>query len=243
MLKPDLQLNPNARVEVRPIADGQHCVVVDDFLLDPEAVVAYAVQQRHQFEVPPRSYPGLVMDIDSQATGDLSRFVKSRMSRHFPFMRGGLRLTTMLSMMTLQPDELSNLQRLCHSDPPAGPGRANYASLLYLFKDAGLGGTGFYRWKDRPLMERATAIEMQDPVAALAFLKEQFPTYNKPPCYITESNEIAELIEVVPARFNRWLFYSGDIPHSAYIESPEKLTTDIATGRLTLNCFASAVPK
>lgn len=243
MSNPDLQLNPNARIEVHPIADGQHCVIVDDFLLDPDAVVAYAAQQREQFEVPPKSYPGLVMDIDSQATGDLSRFVKSRMSRHFPFMRGGLTLTTMFSMMTLQPDELSNLQRQCHSDPPAGPGRANYASLLYLFKDAGLGGTGFYRWKDRPLMERATAIEMRDPIAALAFLKEQFPTYNKPPCYITESNEIAELIDVVPARFNRWIFYPGDMPHSAYIESPEKLTTDIATGRLTLNCFASAVPK
>lgn len=240
---PDLRLNPNAEITVHPIADRLNCIIVDDFLAEPDAVVDFAAQHHDQFAIPPMSYPGPVMDIDPGATGDLLRFIKSRMSRYFPFMRGGLELTTMLSMTSLQPADLSNLQRLCHSDPSVGHGRAKFASLLYLFRDADLGGTGFYRWKDRPLMERATALEMQDPTAALAFLQEQFPTYNKPPCYITESNEIAELIGVVPARFNRWVFYSGDIPHSGFIKSPEKLTTDFATGRLTLNCFASAVPK
>ncbi len=84
---------------------------------------------------------------------------------------------------------------------------------------------------------------MEDPDKALVFLREKFSTYNKPPCYITESSEIAELIEVVPAKFNRLLFYSGDIPHSAQISSPQLLSSDIEKGRLTLNCFASVRPK
>jgi hypothetical protein len=67
-------------------------------------------------------------------------------------------------------------------------------------------------------------------------------TYQKPPCYITESNEIAERLDVVSAKFNRLVFYSGDIPHSAQVASPELLTNDLSTGRLTLNCFASVRP-
>ena len=242
MTKIDLRLNPDAILEIKPIGE-QVCVVVDNFLRNPDSVIEFAQENRALFEMPPKSYPGLVMDVASSESVELLRYVKSRMSRHFPFMRGDLKLTTMLSMTTLQPDKLSNLQRLCHSDPITVPGRANYAGLLYLFKNEDLGGTGFYRWKDRPLIEQATALEMKDPVAALRFLREHFPTYNQPPSYITKSNEIAELVERVPARFNRWVFYSGDMPHSAYIEYPAKLTDSFAAGRLTLNCFASAIPR
>jgi hypothetical protein len=56
------------------------------------------------------------------------------------------------------------------------------------------------------------------------------------------SGEIAERLDVVSAKFNRLVFYSGDIPHSAQISSPELLTNDPSEGRLTLNCFASLRP-
>jgi len=39
------------------------------------------------------------------------------------------------------------------------------------------------------------------------------------------------------------VFYSGEIPHSAHITSPNLLTTDFRRGRLTLNSFISVVPK
>ena len=67
--------------------------------------------------------------------------------------------------------------------------------------------------------------------------------FRDPPCYMTESNEAAELLDRVPAKYNRLVFYSGDLPHSAYIENPELLSSDPARGRLTLNCFVSALPK
>jgi hypothetical protein len=47
---------------------------------------------------------------------------------------------------------------------------------------------------------------------------------------------------MVPAKFNRLLVYNGDMPHSAYIENSKLLTGEVATGRLTLNCFASVLP-
>ena len=242
MTELDFTLNPNAKIEVRGIGEDDTCVIVDDFLMNPESVIDYAVEITDHFAIPPKSYPGKVAEVRPIVADVICKYVKSSMSRHFPFMRGGIDAPSLLSMTTLRPDELSNLQRLCHSDPRTRADRVNYAGLLYLFKDESLGGTGFYRWRDRPTMEKATALEIQDPDAALAFLQEHYPTFNQPPCYITESNEIAELVDVVPAKFNRWVFYSGDLPHSAHITAPEKLSDDFATGRLTLNCFASVIP-
>jgi hypothetical protein len=193
--------------------------------------------------MPPKSYPGVVLNIDAAPMQDIYRFVRSDLGRLFSFLRGDAQLSSLLSMTTLRPDELSNLQRLCHNDPPGRKNRLNFAFVLYLFKNEELGGTGFYRWKEQAAITEATALELEDPDKASAYLKERFPTFNNPPCYITKSTEIAERTDNIPAKFNRLIFYSSDIPHSAQISSPELLTADIGEGRLTLNCFASVRPK
>jgi hypothetical protein len=74
-------------------------------------------------------------------------------------------------------------------------------------------------------------------------LEERFRMFRDPPCYMTESNEAADLLDVVPARFNRLVFYPGGLPHNAHVRHPERLSADLATGRLTLNRFVSALPK
>ena len=238
-----IRMNSAAEIQIRKLSSGQSIAVVDNFLADPGELRDFASRHADEFSMPPRSYPGILLDVAAEPMADIYRFVRSTMGRHFAFFRGDVRLSTVLSMTTLQPAELSNLQRLCHSDPGAGPRRRNFAFVLYLFDDERLGGTGFYRWKEQEAIVKATALEMEDPDKALAFLREQFPTYNEPPCYITESNEIAERLDAVPAKFNRLLFYSGDEPHSAQISSPELLSSDFDKGRLTLNCFASVRPK
>ena len=140
-------------------------------------------------------------------------------------------------------DELSNLQRICHTDPTTSPARRNYAALVYLFDNEDLGGTSFYRWRDENLLRKATAIELEDADKGLAFLQENYPFYSEPACYMTESNEIAERLCVIPARFNRMVFYSGDVPHSGAITAPELLSKDFRDGRLTLNVFADVLPR
>ncbi len=235
-------INPAASVEMHSV-DGADYAIVDDFLADPHAVVEFAYANAERFEMPPKSYPGLVMDIGRLHIEPVRRFLRSNLSRQFDFLRGGIELMPMFSMTTLQPDELSNLQRIPHTDPYAPSGRRNYAGLCYLYGNPDLGGTAFYEWRDRKLIEEATALELENPDKALEFLKERFPTYNQPPSYMTDSNEIATRLEVVPARFNRFLFYPGDLLHSAQIEQPEKLTSDLSTGRLTLNCFATVSPR
>jgi len=238
-----ISINRNAQVDLRQLSSGETVAVIDDFLIAPDELRSYASQHAEDFAMPPKSYPGIVLGIEAQAMADVHRIIRSTLGRPFSFLRGGAEFSSMLSMTTLQPDELSNLQRLCHTDPPAAKNRRNFAFVLYLFRDDQLGGTGFYRWKEKQAIIEATALEKEDPDKVLSFLKEKFPTYRKPPCYMTESNEIAEQLDVVAAKFNRLVFYSGDIPRSAQISSPELLTDDAKYGRLTLNCFASVRPK
>ena len=57
---------------------------------------------------------------------------------------------------------------------------------------------------------------------------------------MTRSNDIAELLTVVPARFNRLVFYDGEAPHSGHITHPDLLSDDLSKGRLTFNFFANA---
>ena len=106
-----------------------------------------------------------------------------------------------------------------------------------------MGGTGFFRWKDPQFWQEMTAMQRDDPGAGLDILQEKFKMFRDPPCYMTGSNEAAELLDQVPARFNRMVFYSGDLPHNACIGNPDLLSSNPAAGRLTLNCFVSALPK
>lgn len=240
---PRIEISTDPVIRVEQVTDSHSCVVIDDFLANPQDIVEFAKQNPAAFSIPDNSYPGLLCDLHDAAMSDVYRFIRSRMSKQFSFLRGSIKSSTYLSMATMQPDELSNLQRLCHTDPRERVDRRNYAGLVYLFENEALGGTGFYRWKEQKLIEEATALEQQDPERALEFLRSHFLTYQKPACYMTESNEIAELLAKIPARFNRFVFYPGDLPHSASISAPQMLSNDFSKGRLTLNCFTSVRPR
>lgn len=238
-----IAVNPDASVDVRQIDSENNCVIVDDFLSDPHALVEFATTSGKEFELQDIGYPGLLYDVPDEMMVEVQRFLRATMSRQFSFFKGDLRTSNYLSMATLPPAKLAPLQRLCHSDPKQRPDRRNYAGLVYLFDNEELGGTGFYRWKERELIERATAMEIDSAGSSLEFLKKHLQMYREEPSYMTGSNEVAELLLEIPARFNRLIFYSGDIPHSAHIPRPELLSTDFSKGRLTLNCFASVRPR
>ncbi len=240
----EIRINKNAKIRQQAIAGDQYCVIVDDFLQNPHEIVEYAVRHAGEFSMPERgNYPGPLRRVDGDAMTDIYGFIRSKMTKHFPFLRGNMRLWTFLSMTTTRPDKLSHRQRICHTDPTSAPNRTCYAALIYLFENKSLGGTGFYRWKEPELVREAKAIEREDPDKSLAFLQENFPAFRKPACYMTGSNEIAELLCTIPARFNRLVFYSGLVPHSASITAPELLSNDTRKGRLTLNIFADVLPK
>jgi tryptophan halogenase len=238
----EIRINTDASIRLEKISDDHHYVVVDDFLQDPDELVEFAAQHASEFSSPDSSYPGQQFVVNDDAMKDIYRFIRFQMTRHFSFLKGNMNLYSNLSMATTHPSKLWPLQRICHIDLPS-PDRTIYAALVYLFQNEELGGTDFYRYHDAELVQKAVAMQSEGPEKGLAFLQEHFPTYRKPACYMTESNEIAELICRVPARFNRLLFYSGQIPHSGAITAPELLSRDIRKGRLTLNVFADVLPK
>ncbi|MDG1234525.1 MAG: DUF6445 family protein [Pseudomonadales bacterium] len=235
-----LKINPNLTIEINPISEGNDCVVVDNFLADPDKAVAYASQNAAEFSSA-SAYPGVIYPPEALLMDEIYRFIRKKLNKPLSFHRGSVKFSTYFAMASLSPDELTCLQRLCHTDPKLSKGRRNIAALLYLFNNPSLGGTGFYRWKEKQAILDATAISQETPDKVLPFLQEKFETFRAPAKYITQSNEIAELLQAVPARFNRLIVYAGDIPHSAFIEEPDLLTTDVSTGRLTLNCFANVL--
>jgi len=238
-----LRINPKLEIQLVRIADDVIVAVVDDFLQNPAEAVDYAAAHFDEFEAQERAYPGLVLPAPESALADVNRFIQRELSRLFPFCRGDIRIHSQFSLTTLQPGEFSWIQRLPHIDPRLEPGRVNYAALLYLFERPELGGTGFYRWKDPEFWERMTSLQRDDPDAGLEELRERFALFGEPARYVTESNEAVELLDKAPARFNRLIFYSGEVPHSAFIERPELLQPDPRAGRLTLNGFVSAIPR
>lgn len=243
-MHPRIRVNSNAGIRREAISDDHHCVIVDDFLCDPHELIDFAAEHVSEFSRAKSYYPGVFLGINEDAMTDIYRFIRFRMTKQFPFLRSSLRLSSFLSMVTLQPNELSVVQRICHTDPELDSGRVPYAALLYLFDDENLGGTSFFKYKKKyELLKNVEALGSEDPDKARNYLLDNFPTFRKPARYMTESNEIAKLVRTIPPRFNRLIFYSGRIPHNAAISAPDLLSNDVRTGRLTLNIFADVLPK
>ncbi|MEJ2171695.1 MAG: DUF6445 family protein [Woeseiaceae bacterium] len=236
---PPLRINRNAEVRLHEVGDGRNCAIVDDVLENPEALIEFAVENASRFEwwsVP----PGPRLIVSDNALQDLHRFIRSKLSRHFPIHRAGIELNACLSTITVPPEKLSHYQRMCHRDHAETPGTRYYAGLVYLFRNQDLGGTAFYRWKKPDVIEEAERLHNIDPAAAVKYLDEALEIFREPPQYMTGSNDLAELLTVIPARFNRLVFYDGESPHSGYIAHPELLSDDLSKGRLTLNFFSTA---
>lgn len=237
------EINPEAEIQRVEIRGYQPCLVIDDFLLDVDEAVDFARIHAQEFQMQERGYPGSLFVPAQEKFASVQSFLRTRLSRELGFCRTGINLTSVFSMISKSPKELNWAQRVCHTDPRTEPGHSNLAGLIFLFDDEHLGGTGFYNFRNRRFLEEATKIAEDDMAAALAYLQENIAMYREPARYLTESCEVAELLAVVPPRFNRALFYSGDTPHSANITHPDLLSTEVEQSRLTLNFFASVVPK
>lgn len=225
--------NPKPVIQLIELPGHHPCVVIDDFLLEPESLAAAAVQHRAGFAAAPtNAFPGIEMRMSAEVDARLNDFFMLHVRR----LLGARRVTEMysrLSMVTLAPEQLSPLQRLCHHDNGDDiPGISFPASVLYLFKDAALGGTSLYRPK-QGRQEMARLMEQWAQLPSGEFSE----VIGTAPGYLNASNEYFELICTVPARWNRIVFYDGGIFHSAHITQPELLSDDPARGRLTLNGF------
>jgi len=215
------------------LPDGRFCVVVDDALCDPHALVAMASAARAQFRpVDFNAYPGIHLPASHELEAAFAAFFERHIRPRFP-ARQLLRMHARLAMVTTPPRQLRPCQWLCHADDfDVAPGRSIQAAVLYLFEDKQLGGTSFYEPKGTAQATRqlfADALAMPPAVFARR--------YGWRPGYMAGDNAFFRRIGQVDARWNRLVFYDGAMLHSGDIDAPDRLTDDPETGRLTLNGF------
>jgi Family of unknown function (DUF6445) len=224
--------NADAAVSVVPLMAGQRCVVIDGALTDPGALVEWAC---HQAFAAPRGfpYPGLVLDAPLAAAQQAAEFFAQKV-RGLMGARRILDSTTRLSLVTVPPDQLEPRQWQCHRDRiAANPHEVLFAaSVLYLFRDAALGGTSFYAPR-QPAAQTDRLVADSQTMSAQDFSAR----YGIGPSYMADSNPYFERIASVPAAWNRMIVYDGSLFHSADVDHPERMSADPARGRLTLNGF------
>jgi tryptophan halogenase len=232
---PLLGINPSASLETVTLDDGSRVLVVDDFVRDPDALVALAQEQAAagRFRpIPGHPYPGPQLDLPEPMSAELSAFFEAQ-------VRGALRageplgMSSRFSRVIQEAATLDPRQRLCHRDGSGlQPGEMIVASVHYLFRDEQLGGTVFFR----SLMSDAETEQFLRDAGTLqshAFSDR----YGIAPGYMTTSNRYFEVIGRLPARWNRAVFYDGGVFHSGDIQWARRDAYLQDPGRLTLNAF------
>jgi hypothetical protein len=225
--------NPQPVVSKVPIADDAVGVVIDEALTDPQALVDLSVRHRAAFAPSERNaFPGLELPLP-QAVLDRFGECFAQHARGVLGARRTLSAAGRLSMVTLLPEQLSPMQRVCHRDRLAA--RADEcvaAGVLYLFRDEALGGTAFYR--PRPEAGDIEArMQHWSRIDNAQFTRET----GWPPAYMTHGNTVFDKTGELPARWNRLVFYDGSRFHCSHIREPQRLSDDPARGRLTINLF------
>lgn len=225
---------PRPTVRLQPLGgSAPPCVVIDDVLAEPQALVDAALRHRDAFApAAANAFPGLELPLPDAVVDRFAecfaQHARSRLSA-----RRVLQATGRLSMVTFREAQLSPLQRVCHRDRlAASADECVAAGVLYLFHDPALGGTSFFR--PRGSAEATEALMQRWAHAdSAAFERET----GWPPGYMTRSNQHFECVAEVPARWNRLIFYDGSHFHGSHITQPALLDDDPARGRLTINLF------
>lgn len=225
-------LNPVPRIQSIPLWDEHAVHVIDDALSEPARWVELAAEHAGAFvHEDHNAYPGGELRLPDEMTARLVDFF----GQHIRARLGARRVErahSRLAVVSLPPERLQPRQWIPHRDRMGlGPEHCIGASVLYLFADASLGGTAFFR-------PRAPAGEIDRLVHDSGLLDGQaFATrYAVTPGY-PRGNAWFEHVLTVPPRFNRLIFYDGALFHTSDIPAPERLTTDPRRGRLTLNGF------
>jgi hypothetical protein len=215
--------------------------VIDDALTDPDLWFRVAAEQENDFCIAGSgkfpAYPGVELHMSAEINEAIAAFflqhIRSRVNA-----RRLVQAISRFSMMSLKSEQLRPAHCLCHRDVGGPPGTMKAASVLYLFKDESLGGTSFYVPKKS---EDETAELVHD---SLNMSPQDFEAkYVIEQRYMQGSNQYFEQIGAVAAKWNRIVFYDGNIYHNADIVAEKKLVTDPRLGRLTINGFFSCTTK
>ena len=210
--------------------EAQPLVVIDNFAPDPDALRAAAIAT--PFGPGQHHYPGLRAPLPAEYMPGRQPIIADVLADIFG-QPGPIRLIdASFSMVTLDPAALSVQQRLPHCDAFA----VERIALLHYLAPEGEDGTAFFR-------HRSTGFETVDQVRAPIYFDQlgaELRYGGEPPhAYVAGDTPLFERTLLAEARYNRALIYRSFVLHSGAIAPHAALSSDPATGRLTVTGFLS----
>ena len=221
--------NPRPVVRQMPIGHGHACIVIDDALLAPERLPAFAEAYREDFQPAPAAvFPGLHLPMPEDFTALLHDVVRDH-ARQALGVRRVLRSASRLSLVTTSPPALAPAHWLPRRQRAFEPDQCLVLAELFLFHDPTLGGTHFFLPRVSP--QQVEQLEHD----AEALLPEDFTLRHAIAAgYPQASSASFTHALTVPARWNRLLIYEGAAFRAPAIADPARLSADPRRGRLTL---------
>ena len=224
-------MNPNAIIHHLIHGNEQQpVIVIDNFFDDPATWIDVASSR--EFAPLGPYYPGirsqLYQNEVSQCIEKLPPLLETAFG-HGQYAPA----ESCYSLVTTPPSALLPIQRLPHFDTFSSD---RIAVLIYL-NGRSDSGTAFYRQSE-------TGYESVDEARYPSFaanLEQSVQQYGMPPpAYIGGNTPIYEQIARYDGISNRAIIYRGNTLHCAEIPEDLQLTSDPATGRLTINIFLEA---
>lgn len=221
--------NPRPVVQQLPIGHGHVCIVIDDALLAPERLPAFAEAYREDFQaVPPAVFPGVHLRMPEEFTALLHDVLREH-ARHALGARRVLRSASRLSLVTTPAAQLAPTHWHPRRLRPFAADQCIVAAELFLFHDPALGGTHFFL----PRVSPQQVEQLEHDADALS--PEEFSLRHACAAgYPQASNASFTHALTVPARWNRLLLHDGGAFRAPAIADPDRLSADPRLGRLTL---------
>lgn len=221
--------NPRPVVQSLPIGHGRACIVIDDALLAPERLPAFADAYREDFQpAPPSVFPGVQLRMPEEFTELLHDVIRDH-ARHALGTRRVLRSASRLSLPTSSAAQLAPTHWLPRRLRAPAPDHCMVVAELFLFRDPALGGTHFFL----PRVSPQQVEQLEHDAGTLS--PEAFSLrYALAAGYPQASSASFTHVLTVPPRWNRLLLHEGDAFHAPAITEATPLSADPRHGRLTL---------
>lgn len=212
-------------------------LIVDNFVAQPEQLIADACQQR--FVANSAYYPGVRAPAPPSYQQLLLQSLTPVLRDVFTLPAAALGFSVChYSLVTTPPQQLKLLQRIPHFDTTE---RHALAAVHYLFHGE-QGGTAFYR-------HRKTGFETIDDSRAPAYFRSMEAENGGPNIpgpdsgYIAGDTPLFTQIAAAEGIFNRLIIYRRHALHSGSIPPTASLSADPAQGRLTISSFIDLQPE
>ena len=219
----------NSSISVQKIKHEDPEIVVyliDDFLANPEELIDYAREKAYFGAVgdDKTAYPGIRDRLPSAYEQGLGEAVS------LVFQTPKLTINRcMLSLTTLNPDELSTAQKMPHVD---ALGDYQFASIHFLC-DRTHGGTAIYRYRPKNIVR----LRNENHTVISEMMKEVSENLEEHSGYLTGDTSLFKRELLVEAKLNRLILYPSNLLHCAVLSSPRSLLNDVSEGRLTVASF------